>query len=391
MPATPPYSAAHKNAGTLPTIPTFTSPVNTSPPAINILEISLPTLPISVTGRSLLLPPIRGSLPPPRPAPTGPLPATPVALLSSIPAPRELQATPIGPVSAPPVAQYLFDRFLPEPRTASMRPVPTPPMARLLPSPAPPPQAAPHIFDHGPPNNNQPSFVYTRHYVPPTPGFPTPYFYQGRDRFPAYHSRWHGAESANNPCRYEIPAGSFEENSFCRHWSLGEGYEILDSHIQSIQQEEIQAGVKFRITINPRFWEGKTIQRGDMIIFRGFEPCGDIRYVITWEVPQMQSPAGTFVYVQANALNQNQESLEHGDADWPTIGLLVPPTASKVARRQMIPQNPTTAPNRPSAPIDPSQYLQPPHSEQRDGHDESILRRVRRKISRGYVQGKDRA
>lgn len=105
------------------------------------------------------------------------------------------------------------------------------------------------------------------------------------------------------------------------------------------------------------------------------------------------------MYVQANALDQDQRSLEHGDADWPTIGLLVPAAISKVARRQMVALDPIIASNHQATPISPptskntpSQYLQPLHPEQKDDHvgeRKSIFGIVRRKISWVSVQGRD--
>ena len=134
-------------------------------------------------------------------------------------------------------------------------------------------------------------------YTPPTPGTPTPTFNRGCDRFPAHHRRWFQAESAKDSSRYEEPAGVFDEESYCSQWNSGRSIWVQDIFILSIQQEKTQAGIQYQIMVHPQAWRGQVLLRGNAVTFRGFEPLGNIRYILTWEVSKVIWEGKPYAYI----------------------------------------------------------------------------------------------
>ena len=312
-------------------------------------------------------------------------------LSSTKPLPQAKQQEP-DPIPAVP-------RFL-----APTRPVPTLSPTAVLHQPHSPPDS---IESDAPPLLHLPS-VPAHLYIPPVVGSPTPIFSRGRDRFPARptRSRWLDADSIDNPYRYEVPAGGFDTAEFHRRWNSGGATWIHDSSIRDICHEETQAGIQYRVTVLPSAWKGRTILRGDTIIFRGFEPNSDIRYIITWEISRLPTEGGDIAYIQANAINEYQQSLEHGDSDWPTIGFLVPASLSNVlkARRYTIARNPhppfdsrfsMSEPSitSPMLSLSENWMMAVPPSERRDTHISNkpgtILEKACRKVSWGALWNKN--
>ena len=156
-------------------------------------------------------------------------------------------------------------------------------------------------------------------YVKPDPNAAMPYFTAGRDRFPARQPRWH-PPGTTNPNRYEVLPGTFELGDFRARWNGGIRY-INDDVIENISHESIYTGIHYLIDVNPIGWKNHQVLRGDVIVFRGFE-SSTIKYIITWK--RSSDVGNGFAYVQANAFDEHQYSLESGNADWPTIGFLVP-------------------------------------------------------------------
>ena len=256
---------------------------------------------------------------------------------------------------------------------------------------------------NAPPISRHPSMP-ARRYIPPVMGVPTPNFLRGCDRFPAHptQSHWLDAESIDDPYRYEVSAGGFDTADFHRRWHTGGAIWIHDSSIRDICHEETQAGIQYRITVLPSAWKGRTILRGDTIIFRGFEPNSDIRYMVTWEISRLPTVDGDITYIQANAINEYQQSLEHGDSDWPTIGFLVPATLSNVlkARRHKATCNPHPLSDSRFSMSDPliaspilslsKNWQSIPPSERQSVHKpETVLRKACRKVSWGKLWNKD--
>jgi hypothetical protein len=156
-------------------------------------------------------------------------------------------------------------------------------------------------------------------YRPPTVLGPTIIFRQGQDRFPARERRWNSS-SVNDPHRYVILPGSFDKKDFQSRWNK-KPRTIDDIAISNLDEERMFAGIYYRIDVDPIIWGKTPLRRGDTINFRGFQE-DRVKYVATWQ--RCPLICAGMAYVQFNAMDQDQYSIDAADRDWPSIGIYIP-------------------------------------------------------------------
>ena len=225
--------------------------------------------------------------------------------------PISLPAAPIDPDHHNPRCQPSITRLYP-----TLPPVPTQPPP---PAPIQPPAPTSSQFRVSQPTSPLPPHAPPKHGCHPVAQLMrVPRYHIGRDQFPSSTQRFHprGIELL---IHHEQLAGIFDDECFRTQWA-GTGRRIDDRVITKVEFETEYNGPQFRVITMPAAWP-TPVCRGDVIIFRAVT-SPEVKYVVTWTINGDHDQ--DHAYIQVNALNKLQQCVHSNDADWPTLGFLIP-------------------------------------------------------------------